>query len=178
LRLIRVRTRRRKNDVWLLTNVLSTERLAAVAAGRFYRWRWESEGQFRAYKRTLGKVKLASRTVRLVHREAEGSLLAFQLMLAQGAVAMPEGTIPAATPVCSPRRLLLLIREELHGPAGRRECFGRRLRKACRQRRRTSAKAVRDRPRRKPHKSPGWPEILTLTSAQKARIRRQMQQKK
>jgi hypothetical protein len=174
LRLIRVRARRRKNDVWLLTNVLSSERLPAAVAGRFYRWRWESEGQFRAYKRTLGKVKLASRTLRLVHREAEGSLLALQLMLAQGAVAMPKAAGSAPAPVVSPRRVLLLIRQELHGPSGRRECFGRRLQRACRQQReRTSAKAVRDWPRRKPHKPPGRPEILTLTAAQKARIQRQ-----
>ena len=33
---------------------------------------------------TLKKVKLVSRTVRLVHREAEGSWLALQLLLAQG----------------------------------------------------------------------------------------------
>lgn len=175
LRLIRVRARQRKNDVWLLTNVLGAERLPAAVAGRFYRWRWESEGQFRAYKRTLGKVKFVSRTLRLVHREAEGSLLALQLMLAQGAIAMPKAAGSSAAPVVSPRRVLLLIRQELHGPARRGECFGRRLQKACRQRReRTSAKAVRDWPRRKPHKPPGRPEILTLTAAQKARIQRQM----
>jgi hypothetical protein len=179
LRLIRVRARKRKNDVWLLTNVLSAERLPAASAGRFYRWRWESEGQFRAYKRTLGKVKLVSRTVRLVHREAEGSLLAMQLMLAQGAVAMPRAAGSAQAPVVSPRRVLLLIRQELHGRGGRRECFGRRLQQACRPRRqRTSAKAVRDWPRRKPHKPPGRPKILTLTADQKAHIQRQMGRKR
>ena len=54
-------------------------------AGQFYPWRWENEGLFRTYKRTVSKVKLVSRTVRLVHRELEGSLLAVQLMLAQAA---------------------------------------------------------------------------------------------
>jgi hypothetical protein len=175
LRLIRVRARKRRNDVWLLTNVLSAGRLPAAVAGRFYRWRWESEGQFRAYKRTLGKVKLVSRTLRLVHREAEGSLLALQLMLAQGAVAMPKVAGSAEAPVCSPRQVLLLIRQELQGPGRRRQSFGRRLQRASRQRRRrTSAKAVRDWPRRKPHKPPGRPKILTLTADQKARIQRQM----
>ena len=136
LRLIRVRARKRRNDVWLLTNVLSAGRLPAAVAGRFYRWRWESEGQFRAYKRTLGKVKLVSRTLRLVHREAEGSLLALQLMLAQGAVAMPKVAGSAEAPVCSPRQVLLLIRQELQGPGRRRQSFGRRLQRASRQRRR------------------------------------------
>ena len=43
---------------------------------------------FRTYKRTLGKVKLQSRTVALVHREVEGSLLAVQLLLTQGTFAL------------------------------------------------------------------------------------------
>ena len=84
LRLLRVRGKKKKNDVWLLTNVMDPKRLSLPTAARFYRWRWENEGQFRAYKRTLAKVKMVSRSVRLVHREAEGSLLALQLMLAQG----------------------------------------------------------------------------------------------
>src|SRR5258708_10587910 len=84
LRLIRVRGRTKKNDVWLSPTGLEASRLSTAAAAKFYRWRWENEGQFRAYKRTLAKVKMVSRTVRLVHREAEGSLLAWQLMLAQG----------------------------------------------------------------------------------------------
>ena len=41
-------------------------------------------------ERTLGKLKLLSRTVALVHRELEGSLLAVQLLLAQGAVALQQ----------------------------------------------------------------------------------------
>ena len=170
LRLIRVRARRRRDDVWLLTNVLGEQRLPAAVAARFYRWRWESEGQFRAYKRTLGKVRLVSRTVRLVHREAEGSLLALQLMLAQGAAAMPASS---SASVCSPRRVLRAIRQELHSPKRRRVCFRRRLRQACRQRRRrTSAKAAREWPRRKPHKPPNPPRLLTLTARQKALIQR------
>src|SRR6516165_1455258 len=94
VRLIRVRGRRGQHDVWLATNVLDRGRLSAAQAGRFYRWRWESEGLFRTYKRTLAKMKLHSRTVRLVHREAEGSLLATQLLLAQGA---PAGQRQGAT---------------------------------------------------------------------------------
>jgi hypothetical protein len=84
LRLVRIRSERHKCDVWLLTNVLDAERLSLELAGQFYRWRWENEGLFRTYKRTLHKVKLIGRTVRLVHREAEGSLLALQILLATG----------------------------------------------------------------------------------------------
>lgn len=84
VRLLRVRSKTRKRDVWLLTNVLESKRLTVAMASQYYRWRWENEGLFRTFKRTLLKVKLASRTVRLAHREAEGALLAMQLLLAQG----------------------------------------------------------------------------------------------
>jgi hypothetical protein len=171
LRLIRVRARRRKDDVWLLTDVLDRRRLTAAQAARFYRRRWESEGQFRAYQRTLAKVKLVSRTVRLVHREAEGSLLALQLMLAQGALAV-SGRRGAAAAVCSPRKVLLAIRQELYGLIRRgRPGYYEQLRRAARERRtRTSAKAIRDWPRRKPHEPPKPPRLLTLTDEQKAVI--------
>lgn len=96
LRLIRVRGRKKGNDVWLLTNVHASQRLSVAQAAQLYRWRWESEGLFRTYKRTLAKVKLQSRTVRLVHREAEGSLLATQLLLAQGGADDAAGETDAA----------------------------------------------------------------------------------
>jgi len=89
LRLLRVRGRTRHGDVWLLTNVLGAKQLSLETAAQFYRWRWKNEGLFRTYKRTLHKVKLMSRTVRLVHREAEGSLLGLQVLFAQGTWRMP-----------------------------------------------------------------------------------------
>jgi hypothetical protein len=175
LRLIRIRGSRKKNDVWLLTNVLQSKRLPLAVAGKFYRWRWENEGQFRAYKRTLAKVKMVSRTVRLVHREAEGSLLALQLMLAQGVLAMRQ---PAnrgqQQPACSPRKILLAIRQEMYGRLSRGPAkYYARLRQAVRERRqRTSAKSVREWPRRRPHTAPKPPRLLRLTAVQKARISR------
>jgi hypothetical protein len=175
LRLIRVRGRQTKDDVWLLTNVLDRRRLSAASAASFYRRRWESEGQFRAYKRTLSKMKLVSRTVRLVHREAEGSLLALQLLLAQGVVAVsPRRGRGDVEPVCSPRKVLLTIRQEMYGLLRRGHAtYYERLQQAVRERReRTSAKAVRAWPRRKPHKAPKPPRLLTLTDEQKARMAR------
>jgi Transposase DDE domain len=175
LRLIRVRGKKKKNDVWLLTNVLESKRLSVATAATFYRWRWENEGQFRAYKRTLAKVKMLSRTVRLVHREAEGSLLALQLMLAQGVLAMPQKNVHGgAEPVCSPRKVLVAIRQEMYGLLCRGHAkYYERLQKAQRERReRTSAKAVRSWPRRKPHKAPKPPRLLKLTQKQRALISR------
>lgn len=175
VRLIRVRDAKQKHDVWLLTSVFSPERLSVAAASKFYRWRWENEGFFRTYKRTLHKVKLCSRTVRMVHREAEGSLLAVQLLLAQGTRAMPACKPSDEAPKCSPRRVLLEIRRELKGPLGPRPrtSFAERLRDARREcRTRTSAKAIRPWPGRNDHTPPKPPRLLTLSDRHNALLER------
>jgi hypothetical protein len=171
LRLIRVHRRKVQHDVWLLTDVLETRRLPAATAARYYRWRWENEGLFRTYKRTLAKVKLTSRTVRLVHREAEGALLGTQLLLAQGVQALPRRTARAAARRCSPRGVLREIRRELQAAAAarRRAALSRRLAQVRReQRRRRSAKQKRAWPQRVGHKAPKPPHLLTLSDEQKA----------
>jgi len=175
-RLIRVRGSQSKRDVWLLTNVEDMQRLPRDVAAYFYRCRWENEGFFRTYKRTLKKVKLVSRTVRTVHREAEAAMLATQLLLAQGALAQrPPKCRKAAVP-CSPRRVLLEIRREISG-TGPRRSFAARLAQASRERReRTTPKQKREWPRRKEHRPPGPPKILTLTKQLKAQAERALQQ--
>jgi hypothetical protein len=189
LRLIRIRAKRRENDVWLLTNVMEQRRLSLDLAGQYYRWRWQNEGCFRTYKHTLKKVKLMSRTLRLVHREAEGSWLALQLLLAQGVLEQKhraqKGTTPpgpteqtAAKParkpdttLFSPRQIIIAMRQEMSGRRQRgAPCYGERLRQARGEERpgRTSAKASREWPRPKQHKPPQPPKLLTMTEAQKS----------
>lgn len=194
VRLIRVRSKTRKNDVWLLTNVLEAKRLTPTMASRYYRWRWENEGLFRTFKRTLSKVKLTSRTVRLVHREAEGSLLATQLLLAQGtrgilawstrhaqrpaknAKAKARGQANATDDSsskrdsrCSARKALLVMRDVILGRIGlRAKTFSKRLAAVLREnRQRTSSKVSRDFPRRVAHKAVGPPRLRVLTTKDK-----------
>ncbi len=172
-RLIRVPAKgQTKHDVWLLTNVLSAQRLSAKTAAKYYRWRWRNEGLFRTYKRTLKKVKLASRTVRLIHRELEGSLLALQILLAHADLALrPRGTMGKLA--ISPRKVLVEIRRQISGsdrdrPA-RRTTYRSRLKKCRAERRRQkSPKASRDWPRRKTHQPPAPPIFLTMNEEQKA----------
>ena len=168
-RLIRVRAKGQvKRDVWLLTNILDPARLPLATAAKFYRWRWRNEGVFRTYKRTINKLKLSSRTVRLVHREAEASLLALQILLAHADLALrPQETVEG--PVISPRKVLLEIRREWDGKATKRQGnYARRL-QGCRadSRQQKSPKASREWPRRTPHKPPGPPVLKTLTDEQK-----------
>jgi Transposase DDE domain len=172
-RLIRVPAKGQvKRDVWLLTNILEPERLSLATASKFYRWRWRNEGVFRTYKRTIKKLKLSSRTVRLVHREAEASLLALQILLAHADLALrPKETVEGA--VISPRKVLIEIRRELNGNATRRQgSYAKRL-EDCRadSRQQKSPKASRAWPRRTPHKPPGPPVLKTLTDEQKVLLR-------
>jgi hypothetical protein len=148
-----------KHDVWLLTDILDPARLSAKTAGKFYRWRWRNEGVFRIYKRTINKLKLSSRTVRLVHREAEASLLALQLLLAHADLALrPQRS--AGEPAISPRKVLIAIRREMKGETKRSKGSYRRRLEGCRAdgRVQVSAKACREWPRRKPYKPPAPPE--------------------
>ena len=154
-------------NVWLLSNVLDEQRLPKKTASKFYRWRWRNEGLFRTYKRTLGKVKLLSRTVALVHREMEGSLLAVQLLLAQGAVALHHAGETKLLP--SARMILLEIRKEIRNVTGmylgpqQRQTYWQRLQAARGDaRRRRGDKVRRSWPSREPHRPPGAPKILKM----------------
>jgi hypothetical protein len=169
-----LRLRGKKGDVWLLTNVLEPARLTVARAGIIYRWRWGIEGLFRTYKRTLAKVKLTCRTVRLVHREAEGSLLALQLLLAQAAERRRHGPHEVVVVLRSPREELLRIRGQITTTLGsglgprQREVYRQRLRQArCVARERTSSKVRRPWPRRVEHKPPKPPQMRPLSAAMK-----------
>ena len=110
--------------------------------------------------------------MRLIHRELEGSLLALQLLLAHADLALrARGTMGQLA--ISPRKVLIAIRQELsrnqRAGRGRRQTYRSRLKK-CRAERRIqkSPKAIREWPRRKPHKPPAPPIFLTLSDEQKA----------
>jgi Transposase DDE domain len=159
-----------KRDVWLLTDVLDPARLSMATAAKFYRWRWRNEGMFRTYKRTIKKLKLTSRTVRLVHREAELSLLATQILLAHADLALrPETTATPGAPAISPRKILIEIRREIDAVPRRQVKSYRQRLDGCRaeDRKQTSPKATREWPRRKPHKPPKPPILHILNEEQK-----------
>jgi len=128
-------------------------------------------------------VKLSSRTVRLVHREAAGALLACQVLLALGAQAVRRRRARRGqAPACSARKVLLAVRDEL-GTA-RRRCGGRGYSGACGRRGGRSGRGgaaprvCREWVRRVPHKPPKPPILLPFTDKQKARISRLKRAKK
>jgi hypothetical protein len=162
-------------DVWLLTDILDPTRLAAKTAGLFYRWRWRNEGLFRTYKRTIKKLKLTGRTVALVHREAELSLLATQILLAHAELAL-RPTVATDGPMISPRKVLIAVRKEIDAVAKPAVKSYRDRLARCRaeSRKQSSPKSTREWPRRKPTKPPKPPCLQTLSKEQKALLERHM----
>jgi hypothetical protein len=168
VRVIRIQ-HSRKVDVWLMTNVLESDRLSLETASKFYRWRWRNEGLFRTYKRTFGKVKLMGRTVAQVHREAESSLLAVQLVLAQGVLALQQ-VAGARSELPSPRKILVEIRGEIREVTGsylsqrQRHSFLDRLKRARWKPRpgRKNNQVRQPWPNRTAHKPPKPPRFLKM----------------
>lgn len=176
LRLIRVRGAKKK-DVWLLTNVLERQRLGRRRAAEIYRWRWGVEGVFRVYKRTLPKIKLWSRTEKLLYREAEISLLGLQLLLAQAA-STRRGEGGPVIVMGSARAALLHIRGVVTTTIGER--LGPWQRRWYRERLAQiqsggpGRKVRRKWPRRKDHKPPKPPKIRVMPRVLKAKMAKQM----
>jgi hypothetical protein len=176
LRLLRVRGTK-KQDVWLLTNVLDPRRLGRHQAAEMYHWRWHVEGVFRTYKRTLPKIKLWSRTEALVYREAEGSLLGLQLVLAQATAKGRHEGQPVLV-LGSPRQELLRIRSQLTTMIGvalgpwQQRWYQRHLAQV--QAGGGRRKVRRRWPRRKDHKAPKPPKIRVLPKRLKAKMAKRL----
>ncbi len=175
VRVIRVAARKRKNDVWLATNVLDSNRLSVKLAARLYRMRWESECFFKTYKRVVKDVRLVSRTVPMAVREAEVSLLACQLLLGQGALALKVGGKRAGRDElkCSAAEVLREIRRDLDAARKPvpRSSLAKRLQQTGRDRReRTGPKMKKEPPRRKKHEAPKPPRLKVLSAEQQRLI--------
>jgi hypothetical protein len=82
LRLIRIG--RGVRAVYLLTNVLDSQRLSRREAGAIYRLRWGVEVTFRTLKCTLGYAKLRSRSGQRARIELEWALIAMTIMSMMG----------------------------------------------------------------------------------------------
>jgi hypothetical protein len=114
-------------------------------------------------------VKLLSRTVVQVHREAESSLLAVQLVLAHGALAL-DGGGQAGSRLPSARQVLVEIRAEIRDVTGmylgprQRRSYLERLKQAqrWRWRRRRKNQVRRPWPSRKDHKPPKPPILRKM----------------
>ena len=120
LRLIRVGSG--PKTVYLLTNVLDSQRLSRSAAGAIYRKRWGVELFYRTLKRTWGCAKLRSKAARRARLELEWTLVALTLTTLLGIdAAVKRRRDPRRL---SPAQVIRTLRAALRnstasGPSGR-----------------------------------------------------------
>jgi hypothetical protein len=170
----------KKGDVWLATNIKDNNQLSRRTAAQVYRWRWRNEGLFRQYKCLLHKMKLASRSVALVHREAEGGMLALQLLLAHAA-GKTENARTIVFRMVSARQLLLVIRSTINAALSRlgpRQLANYQLLMAVvrgQQRpHRTSSRTRQNWPRPRQLRPPRPPQLRPMSETLKAKRDRRL----
>jgi Transposase DDE domain len=168
LRLLRVEVG--QSGMWLLTNVLSDERLTARLARQFYKMRWGVELEFRGLKQTLDRAVLRSRNDKRLLVELDWSLLAMAVveLLAlkeqqQAAAARRQAANPAKRSLAGAVRALRRCLRQLHEVPGPGEGLAERLRAAVTDDyQRQSSKRCRYK-RRNPDKKPlGDPKVRPL----------------
>jgi hypothetical protein len=102
-------------------------------------------------------------------------MIATQLLLCQGALAMPVPKKESIPAMCSPRGVLLEARRDIAGRSRPGKLFTERIARSQREQRlRTTPKQKREWPRRKDHKPPQPPLLLRLTGSQKAQIPKEL----
>ena len=177
LRLRLIRVGKGSSCVHLLTNVIQGRGLSCKAAGKIYRLRWGAEIFYRAFKRTLGFVKLQSRSGVRGRVELEWALVACLILILMGIGAMTRRKIESRR--LSPAGLLEVVRKSLvHGTPGRDAVQRLRgdLARCVRDKyRRQSSKASRHRPKTKntPKHHQLKPPKIRLATAQERKIARE-----
>ena len=168
LRLRLIVLKRHGQRVYLLTNVLESERLPRALAGQLYAARWGVETDYRALKQTLDRRRILAETPAVGALELAGNILALALLMLQAAVA--QGARVARMGVAAALRI---VRRALECTRWRRSSgwFGAALRVALRDDfRRRRSKRARDWPHKKKDPLPGPPNLRSPTQREKACI--------
>ena len=155
--------------VYLLTNVMESQRLSRPMASQLYAARWGVEVGYRSLKQTLDRRKVLARTPEAGAMELAGGVLALALLMLQGAAAM--GTHVGALSVASALRVIRQAFERLRF-GHRDDTFVAHLRSAVQDgytRRRS--KRARDWPHKKNEPPPQPPKLRRPTSSETTRIK-------
>jgi len=154
--------------VYLLTNVMGSQRLSRRMASQFYAARWGVEVGYRSLKQTLDRRKVLARTPEAGAMELAGGVPALALLMLQGAVALgarvKEWSVAAA---------LRILRQATESLRSRRPFpkFLRLLRSAVQDTYvRHRSKRARDWPHKKNEPPPQPPKLRRPTSNEKPRI--------
>ena len=171
LRLIRIRGR--KQDAYLLTNVLDDQQLSDAQARQFYELRWGEEVFYRSCKQTMDRRTLKSRTPATCLAEAEWMLLGIWLLGLLSVTHLADANVdPLQLSVSKARDA---VRCCLRGRRThrRRLCLETALRRAHKDSYiRKRPKAARNYPRKKYEKPPSPPKIKPATEKEIKRAKK------
>jgi len=166
LRLIRLKSKtrgkwsRKRQEVYLLTNVFDQEQLSEPEAAEFYRRRWGVEVFFRSFKQTLDQHKLRSRAPRQARQELHWALTALLLLGLMSVQPMVQKDIdPLRLSVADALRVVRRAMSSFSAWRYRgdlRVLLGKSLQD---QYRRHRSKQARDWPHKKHESPPGAPQI-------------------
>jgi hypothetical protein len=168
LRLRLIVLKRSGKRVYLLTNVLESQRLSRALAGELYAARWGVETDYRALKQTLERRRVLAETPAVGALELAGNILALALLLLQAAVV--QGARVGRASVAAALRAL---RQALECTRWRHSSgwFVAALRAARRDDyHRRRSKRARDWPHKKKDPPPRPPNLRTPTPREKACI--------
>jgi hypothetical protein len=166
LRLIVLKRSRRR--VYLLTNVLDSQRLSRALAGALYAARWGAELDYRALKQTLDRRRLLAQTPAAGALELAGGILALALLLLQAATAQGARVSRASLAA-----VLRIVRRAVECTRWRQSSrwFVAALRAALRDDyRRRRSKRARDWPHKKNPPPPRPPILRSPTRRENALI--------
>lgn len=154
--------------VYLLTNVMESQRLSRPMAGELYRARWGVEVGYRSLKQILDRRRVLARTPEPGAMELAGNILALALLMLQGALVL--GARSARLSVAAALRVLRRMIEAVrHGQTTLR--FLEYLCAAVKDEyRRHRSKRARDWPHKKKQTPPGIPRLRRPTKQEKAKI--------
>jgi hypothetical protein len=163
-RLVRLKAKkkycRRREDIYLLTNVFEPERLSDEMAAEFYRRRWGVEVFYRSFKQTLEQRKLRSGSPDLAKEELHWSLTALLLLGLMGVDALAnKKRDPSRLSVAAALREVRLAMRTNHVWRFRgdlRVLLGQAVKDTYQ---RQSSKKARDWPHKKKESPPGAPKI-------------------
>ena len=166
LRLRVIVLKRRGKRVYLLTNVLESQRLSRATAGELYAARWGVETSYRALKQTLDRRRVLAESPAVGALELAGNILGLALLLLQAAVAQGKRVVQVSVAAA-----LRILRRALESTRWRQPTnwFLAELRAALRDdyHRRHSKKA-RNWPHKKKDPPPQPPNLRTPTPRENA----------
>lgn len=186
LRLRLVKIRIGQTDMWLLTSVLDRRKLTKKQIIRFYKMRWGIEVEFRGLKQTIDKHKLRCRNsgrllVELdwsIRAMAVAELLALREQIAAKEAASEDASDPIDRSLANTMRALRTCMRRLDKRPGDRNGLCHQLSKALVQRYENHTdKRSRYRPKNPDKKPLGDPDVRTMTTTEREKLREIKQNK-